>query len=773
MADDIPQLFIPPMAPAERARRDEPRPVPQLFGELPAQTLTQIPSTQGVGEDIARGVAAKGTLGLAADLPGLPGTVWNLATRALPEAVGRGAVGVGESLGLISPAAEERGKESVSQFFKEKIDQPIAEARSRAGGFGGMSTIPQMEQRVKEAAPFTQYEPQTYPGQVLGEAARFGAQGLVGGVAGLPGRLGIGMAAGAGSEMLGQEGRQAGPMNEAIGRFIGAIGGGLGFAGASKIARDFAPGYFGKTEARVFDTLAEEMQSGTASMTPDQLRLAVEQGLRITPFEVGGPKTRALLNQYAARTPESLRTADLFNRRIQDVNNQVHARFQQFADDVAGFPVDAASYAKAVRNQDASEIAQLYRVAQSNPMAVNIPTNDLWQVWSSPSFQMAAKKAADTAADVPSWGIRVPTQGVNGNLPFYDQVKKELDVIGGMAKRSGDTTMLARVTDINNRLKSYLDQRIPEYTAARDKASESFGARNAVEAGYNFLNTSQKTGRTMMDEMSRREIATAFNSYSPQQQAQFRAMNVGRIANIASEPGGVQRLYKMFNENPHFESNMRVVMGDDLYQVTKGRVIAETVQSEVARAAEMARLYSRVAPGGTDRSLTSATAAAVPVALMEMSMMGGMPTGITAGAATAGYLTSKVNSIYGNAAERAMAKNIIPMLTSTEPAIQRRLAEIASTGAGRDVLGKMTTFLQNQSIQAEKLLSDKLAEEESQFQEQRLTRQSGGRTVRNVAESLMDQIDRARKEFQKETNGLLQHDDEHIVKALKIANERS
>jgi hypothetical protein len=780
--EQIPELFIaPPVRPGQPSAAPTQREVPMLSGSLPGSRGTHIPSTEGVGEDVARGVAAKGTLGLLADVPGLPGTAWNLMTRTLPEAGARGVVGMGESLGFYGPAEEERKKAAVSQFFQEKIDQPMAEARGQAKGFQGLPTIERMEERVKEQLPFTRYEPQTYPGQVISEGARFGAQGVIGGVPRLAGRIGMGTAAGVGSEVLGQESREAGPMSEAMGRFVGAIGGALSFAGASKMARDFAPGYFGKTEALVFDTLADEMRKGTANMSPEQVSAAINQGLRVTPLEAGGPKTRALLDQYAARTPESLTAADRFNESIQRLNNQSAARFQQYADSVAGFPVDPASYARAVRNQDAAEISQLYRLSMSNPRAVNIPTNDLAQLWGSDTFNTAAAKAASTATDVPAWNIRVPdpSRGINGNLEFYDQVKKELDVIEGIARRGGDSTMMARAKAVNDSLKNYLDTRVPVYADARDKASSTFGSRNAVEAGYNFLSTSEKTGRTLIDEMGRREIADAFSRYTPQQQQQFRAMTLGRISNIASEANGTQRLYKMFNDNDHFERSMRMVLGDDVYNATKGRVIAEAVQNDVAKLASIGRLYRPDAPANIpDQSTRQAVMAGVPAALIEATMLGATPGGLTAGAAAAAYLTSKINTIYKTTAEKAMARNIVPMLTSSDPESVARLAQIASTGGGRQVLNKMTTFLQSMTAEAEQAFSEKVRREEEQFQQRRLlnpdrlTRNSGGRTVKSMSDSLMEQIDRARKEFQAETTGMLNHDDETIVKALKIANER-
>jgi hypothetical protein len=55
----------------------------------------------------------------------------------------------------------------------------------------------------------------------------------------------------------------------------------------------------------------------------------------------------------------------------------------------------------------------------------------------------------------------------------------------------------------------------------------------------------------------------------------------------------------------------------------------------------------------------------------------------------------------------------------------------------------------------------------------RVGRASGGRlNGASKADMIIAQVDRARKELQRETGSLLNHDDSTIVKALKVANER-
>ena len=55
----------------------------------------------------------------------------------------------------------------------------------------------------------------------------------------------------------------------------------------------------------------------------------------------------------------------------------------------------------------------------------------------------------------------------------------------------------------------------------------------------------------------------------------------------------------------------------------------------------------------------------------------------------------------------------------------------------------------------------------------RVGRASGGRlNGASRADMIIAQVDKARKELQRETGSLLNHDDSTIVKALKVANER-
>jgi hypothetical protein len=63
---------------------------------------------------------------------------------------------------------------------------------------------------------------------------------------------------------------------------------------------------------------------------------------------------------------------------------------------------------------------------------------------------------------------------------------------------------------------------------------------------------------------------------------------------------------------------------------------------------------------------------------------------------------------------------------------------------------------------------------EQEYREKvRPQRASGGRlTATSKADMIIAQVDKARRELQRETGGLLNHDDSTIVKALKVANER-
>ena len=128
-----------------------------------------------------------------------------------------------------------------------------------------------------------------------------------------------------------------------------------------------------------------------------------------------------------------------------------------------------------------------------------------------------------------------------------------------------------------------------------------------------------------------------------------------------------------------------------------------------------------------------------------------------AGAAAAGIKTGL------NALERAVAERALPLALSQKPEDLRAFARmIEEEPVTNKVLEKLNTAFSVAIPQYEK------AQEES-GKENRTGRATGG-SVGMTAETLMRMAERAKKRIQSNTESILKEPDEHVVKALKIAN---
>jgi hypothetical protein len=109
---------------------------------------------------------------------------------------------------------------------------------------------------------------------------------------------------------------------------------------------------------------------------------------------------------------------------------------------------------------------------------------------------------------------------------------------------------------------------VPNYQRARDAASESLGAQNAVEAGYNALRgagTAFKAG----------PLITSFNKYSPERKDMFRQGLAAQLAEIAdkSGPDDILRLIK----DPNKSKVLQTALGQDELDSILGRAASESV----------------------------------------------------------------------------------------------------------------------------------------------------------------------------------------------------
>jgi hypothetical protein len=115
---------------------------------------------------------------------------------------------------------------------------------------------------------------------------------------------------------------------------------------------------------------------------------------------------------------------------------------------------------------------------------------------------------------------------------------------------------------------------------------------------------------------------------------------------------------------------------------------------------------------------------------------------------------------------KAMADRMIPMFTSTNPAVTEQLAKLIKDVPEAQALAEATW---------KRITAAESGVEEYDAQQEREGRATGGRTMvkdpRKNASALMALADKIKKEQSQDTSSLLNLDDATVAKALAVANK--
>ena len=776
----------------------------------PPQTMqtTRRSEDQVIGPDIARSAAAGLPLGVS-QMVGLPGTLKEAAiSHVVPSMIGIGASAV-ERLGYISPAQKqeisERGKQFPEMYRKLTGSSRPSE---KTVGFE-LPTVAQAEKFTKEYLPFSDYEPKTTYGKYAKAAAEGAGAGAVGPLKFIPSGMGIGTASGLGSEFGSQVASDASPLGKMGAQVAGAFAGGLGGAKIANLVREFAPNITGSASTRVYQAIAEDIASGQSKLTIDQINEAIRSGQPITLADVAGPKALSIIETYGARSPQSFQAIGKFfeettPRQLQAASPrdaERGKRFESFRDEYATFPVTGPELEAAVSKIGSDRRQNIYSILRQDPAAQNISANNFDDLYMKPEFRKAVDDAMDSMANAPkSWGIegkRSPVtftakntgekfNPVDGNLSFYDHVKRSLDEeitrIKSSPKDSAlySPTRLSYLEDIRDNLVRRLDSIVPSYKTTRSSAAETFRASNAVEAGYNFLAEGTKPGRKLVDEISRKDLVSAFNSFTPQEQFLFKTALLDRISSVATDQNTFNAFAKAIAKpNEHFPQSLKAVLGDSAFERLRDRTMVENVLSNVSSVVNAANvagknpgMLQQVMQGGAKIGALGAGGNIAYNVMNDLIMLNQIGTSATVGGAAA--ITGAVYSLVEGAAKKEMSKVIVPLMMSGDPKDLAKLQQIMRTGAGSETVADIMAKTQALAAAAGRAVEgyDQFNGRQSgQASGGRVARASGGRIVHeDAAEKLIRAAEIAKNSIGKQTETILEKPDEHVVQALAVAN---
>jgi hypothetical protein len=161
------------------------------------------------------------------------------------------------------------------------------------------------------------------------------------------------------------------------------------------------------------------------------------------------------------------------------------------------------------------------------------------------------------------------------NLQYWDSVKKELDSVANVAKRSGDNERASVAGNMAKTLRGELDQQVSSYANARGVASQYFGESNALEAG-------QKLAGKKVDP---KQISDVMRQMKPDEKALFQEGYASDWANrVIGNISDSRDITKAMFNSPNERARALAVFGQAGVDKMQTRMTLETIMDGARKA---------------------------------------------------------------------------------------------------------------------------------------------------------------------------------------------
>jgi hypothetical protein len=755
-------------------------------------------------EDVAKSVAAKGTLGFTSTL-GIPGGVTSWAQDKLLSGVGS-----------VSPEMEADVRRGLLEGLSDEERSRVEEGLAVRTKEGLMPTMIGMEKMTKEALPYTQYEPKETLSRYAGAAAEFAGANLPmavvapGNVArNVSSELVLGGISGVGSEAGADWAKSIGaPEYEGYGRLLGAIATPMAAQGLIKSSGDLL-GSLGRSsigvgagyvDKKVAALIAEDLRNGSSPLTLKQVQDELLNGNAPSLYDLAGKKTRAYLREVYKLTPEIEKGIDELNaltaaRKADAAADSMDYINRNFPD-IGNFSVEAA----ALQSADVATNAA-YKLSREMPKAQNMWTPELIDLATSDVGIQRAMKDVDQFLSQQRVG-GFGADKYNLDLSYWDMVKKRMDdYIGAVDPgnklnvKNANRNEFAALTDAKKKLVALLDEAVPEYAEARGAALDKLNVKNAPEAGEKMFKAS--------NTRSFEESMDVFNKLNPEQQELFRR---GFVRSVYDQLGSGKSLNSLVKKlsSQNAKKYYTELLGEEQYSGLVGTVTAAEVRGNLQAIVESnlgGKALEFIREGGNIVRTAGGVGA----------LIGGATTP-SAGAIAGGIITVAdliKNKLVFNYAERKVAPEVIRLMQSSDPKDLVRLgrlvnrnrdAQLVASKFAREIgryvvalgLGEKKEFQQDQEIlkgwgepAPPRTSRDVQMQNEQRFvvpdvvpglndgteraSGGRVGRKSGGRVSRN---RISDEVARTRVMLGEKTASILSVPDDAIISALQIARKR-
>jgi hypothetical protein len=527
-----------------------------------------------------------------------------------------------------------------------------------------------------------------------------------------------------------------------------------------------------EASSRIAKSIASDATIGGKSGAQIAMDDAAARG--VSPMAASGEQTKKMIADAAGRVDDVSRGT--FNTSIARQRDDAVDLVDRSLENMFGKPVRAFDEADAITQrvsqlndvnyQRVMSLPQAQAVPQKliGPIAARLPKNtissvldDMRQNNINPVSLGLVKTGGNTYA--------IPPNGAS--LRFWDEVKQNLDSqIGSLydpvtkALKPGANKQAATLMSTKSDLVDALDRAVKDYKQIRFEASELYGARNAIEAGYRFFNDNNAKNLHNIKKMVAQKL-------TPAQREDFAYGAAGAYRDaLEKNPSAALAMFSG-SKAGFLSEKMKYALGPQRADELIGTVIAQRLNSRIADVAGPASSgYGSLLSSGAVGGAGGAGAGYLGQALLagESAALQNAAFGLGSIAA-AGAAAGLVGRAAYNAKERRVAKEILRL--AADPASSAKIAKmIREMPEARSALSKMMSATARATPAT-------LSGAQEQASGGRVGRASGGRlTATSKADMIIAQVDKARRELQRETGGLLNHDDSTIVKALKVANER-
>lgn len=385
------------------------------------------------------------------------------------------------------------------------------------------------------------------------------------------------------------------------------------------------------------------------------------------------------------------------------------------------------------------------------------------------------------------------------SLEYLNDVYRSVRDAATDAFKNGDTTRGNDLKAAANDLRSELDKLSvkdasgnPVYRVIRDDASELFGAKNALEAGYKFTQTAAP--------MKLNEINSAYQRYSPYQKEQFRVGLLASLKDQALKPGGMAKITSYFDgSNPQVYARVEGVLGPD----DAARLGNQLRLQKIVNEGKAPVLPTEVSVGGPGKShVVGLTTLGGALALGGERLLESFPqvahtlsSPITMGAVGAGvaggtaFLGTRLIKAARNSYQQAVAKEVLDAITTNDPAkfaalerhppgtlkvildratggVQRGAVAGAGEAGDRDDRQFFIEDAKGNQYDAEGKILPSNENIDGQSSGGRIARKAGGRIKGNP---ISDEVKQVRALLAEKTASMLSIPDDAIATALHIA----